>query len=202
MKIGVIGFQGAVEEHIVATEQAIQKLEISGKALWLKNRSQLLDVDGLIIPGGESTTIGQLILNAEMYDDIKKMGENGVPILGTCAGLILLAKRGGREIQKTEQPLLKLMDIKVIRNAFGRQRESFETELEIPAFGEKSFHGVFIRAPAISGVWKNAKPLAEYRNKIVAAEQENLLVMAFHPELTSDTRAHEYYLNKVENYLL
>lgn len=199
MKIGVVGFQGAIEEHIQATERAIKSLDIEGKAVWLKNRSQLSKVDGLIIPGGESTTIGRLMINSDIFEDIRELGEKGLPIFGTCAGLILLAEEGGDEIQKTDQPLLGLMDMKVRRNAFGRQKESFERELKIPALGDKPFPGVFIRAPAIEKVGENVKPLATYRNKIVAAEQNNLLAMAFHPELTSDTRCHEYFLKKVDS---
>lgn len=200
MKIGVIGFQGAVTEHIKTTEQAIENLGLTGEVIWLKNESQLSEVDSLIIPGGESTTIGRLISNAEMFEKIQEMGERGVPILGTCAGLILLAKEGGEEMKRTKQPLLKLMDMKVIRNAFGRQRESFETKLDIPILGGKPFPGIFIRAPAIEKTWGNAKPLAKFRGKIVAAKQKNLLAVAFHPELTLDTRVHEYYLKKVEEH--
>lgn len=199
MKIGVIGFQGAVTEHINAIERAMDKLDISGEAIWLKNKSQLSQVDGLVIPGGESTTIGHLMTASGVFDEIKKMGEEGIPILGTCAGLILLAKEGGKEVEESGQPLLELMDTKVIRNAFGRQKESFETDLEIPAFGKEPFRCVFIRAPAITKTWGETEKLATYKDWIVAAEQKNLLTLAFHPELTSDTRAHEYYLKKVRN---
>lgn len=198
MKIGVIGFQGAVAEHMRSTERAMQDLGIKGRAIWLRESSQLPEVDGLIIPGGESTTIGRLISNAGMFEEIKEMGEEGTPILGTCAGLILLAEEGGKEIEKTDQPLLKLMNMEVIRNAFGRQKESFETELKLPVLGEDPFPGVFIRAPAIKRVWGEADSIGRYNDRTVAAEQENLLAMAFHPELTSDLRVHQYYLKKVE----
>lgn len=199
MKIGVIGFQGAVTEHIKATERAMEKLGIDGEAVWLKSKSQIPEVSGLIIPGGESTTIGRLMSNSGIFEDVRKMGKNGIPILGTCAGLILLAKKGEEEIERTGQPLLKLMDIKVNRNAFGRQKESFEADLEIPAFGEDPFRCVFIRAPAITKIWGSANSLAEYQTKTVAAEQGNLLTLSFHPELTQDTRAHEYFLRKVKS---
>ncbi len=201
MKIGVIGFQGAVTEHIDSTERAMKRSEIDGEAIWLKEKSDLSKVDGLIIPGGESTTIGSLISDAGMFDEIRKMGEDGVPVLGTCAGLILLAKEGGSQVETTNQPLLGLMNAKVIRNAFGRQKESFETTLDIARFGEKEFPGIFIRAPAIESVWGGAEIICEHRDKVVAAEQGNLLAMAFHPELTSDLRAHEYYLEKVRKRL-
>lgn len=200
MRIGVIGFQGAITEHIRATKQAMQEMEITGDALWLKNESQLTKIDGLIIPGGESTTIGNLMLSAGVFENVKEKGRDGFPIFGTCAGLILLADRGGEKVEEKNQPLLELMNVKVERNAFGRQKESFETELRIPVLGNKPFHGVFIRAPAISEVGEKVNPLVKYNDKIVAAEQENLLSMAFHPELTSDTRSHEYFLEKVQKY--
>lgn len=201
MKIGVIGYQGAVTEHINAIERAMEELELEGEAFWLSEKSQLSKADGLIIPGGESTTIGRLMAKEGIFEDVKKLGRSGMPILGTCAGLILLAKEGEAEVEKADQSLLELMDIRVVRNAFGRQKDSFETELDIPSFGEEPFRGVFIRAPAIKKVWGRATLLTKFRGKIVAAEQENLLAMAFHPELTSDTRAHAYFLSKVEDYI-
>lgn len=198
MIIGVIGFQGAISEHITSIEKAMKKQNINGRAIWLNDKKQLSKIDGLIIPGGESTTIGRLMLESGIFNEVKKLGEKGLPILGTCAGLILLAKEGGEEIRKTNQPLLKLMNIKVKRNAFGRQKESFETNLKIPFLGKEPFLGVFIRAPAIGKIGEKVYSLAEYKNKIVAAEQENLVTMAFHPELTNDTRAHEYFLRKTK----
>ncbi|KXB08985.1 glutamine amidotransferase [candidate division MSBL1 archaeon SCGC-AAA382M17] len=200
MKIGVLGLQGAITEHVKACNAAINEAGIEGETFWLKGKSQLSEIDGLIIPGGESTTIGRLITKAGMFDRLRDMGKNGFPILGTCAGLILLAKEGEKEIKRTGQPLLKLMDMKVTRNAFGGQRESFEADLDITALGNEPFKGVFIRAPAIKKVWGEANPLARYDDKIVAAEQGNLLAFAFHPELTSDTRVHRYFLKKVKSY--
>lgn len=197
MKIHVVGFQGAVTEHIEAVERAMRELGLGGEALWLRDEAQLSETDGLIIPGGESTTIGRLMSDSGVFEEVRELGRRGIPILGTCAGLILLAKEGEEEVESTGQPLLELMDIRVIRNAFGRQRESFEAELEVPALGDQPFPGVFIRAPAITAVWGGAEPLARYRDRIVAAEQENLLAVAFHPELTWDTRLHEYFLKKV-----
>lgn len=197
MKIGVIGLQGAITEHLEMVERAMEELGIDGDATWLNTKDQIENVEGLIVPGGESTTIGRLMKNSGIFEKVKEEGKVGKPILGTCAGLILLAKEGGSEIKRTEQPLLKLMDIKVKRNAFGGQRESFETELNISVLGEKPFRGVFIRAPAIEKVGENVKVLAKYKGMIVAAEQGNLLSVGFHPELTSDTRIHEYFLEKV-----
>ncbi len=194
MKIGIIGLQGAVSEHLEATKRAMQKLGIEGKAIWVGGPMELDGVDGIIIPGGESTTIGKLMQMTGLFERVKRLAKNGTPILGTCAGLIVLAKRGDEQIIRTKQPLLGLMDISAIRNAFGRQRESFETELEISGLGKEPFRGVFIRAPAVSEVWGDAQVLAKFQGKIVAVQQGGLLAVAFHPELTPDTRLHEHFL--------
>lgn len=194
MKIGIIGLQGAVSEHLEATKRAMQKLGIESEVVWVDRPEQLECVDGIIIPGGESTTISKLMLRTGLFERVKQLAAGGTPILGTCAGLIVLAKRGDEQVMRTEQPLLGLMDISVIRNAFGRQRESFEVDLEIPALGERSYSAVFIRAPAVDEVWGDAQILAKFQGKIVAVQQGRLLAVAFHPELTSDTRLHEYFL--------
>jgi len=194
MKIGIIGLQGAVSEHLEATKRAMQKLGIEGEAIWVGRPAELEGVDGIIIPGGESTTIGKLMQMTGLFERVKRLAKNGTPILGTCAGLIVLAKRGDEQIIRTKQPLLGLMDISAIRNAFGRQRESFEAELEISGLGKEPFRGVFIRAPAVSEVWGDAQVLAKFQGKIVAVQQGGLLAVAFHPELTPDTRLHEHFL--------
>ncbi|MDH5686008.1 MAG: pyridoxal 5'-phosphate synthase glutaminase subunit PdxT [Hadesarchaea archaeon] len=194
MKIGIIGLQGAVSEHLEATKRAMQKLGIESEVVWVDSPEQLERVDGIIIPGGESTTIGKLMLRTGLFERVKQLAAGGTPILGTCAGLIVLAKRGDEQVMRTEQPLLGLMDISVIRNAFGRQRESFEVDLEIPALGERFYSAVFIRAPAVEEVWGDAQILAKFQGKIVAVQQGKLLAVAFHPELTPDTRLHEYFL--------
>lgn len=194
MKIGIIGLQGAVSEHIEATKRAMRKLGINGEVIWVGRPEQLDDLDGIIIPGGESTTIGKLMLTTGLFEKVRKKAANGTPILGTCAGLITLAKKGDEQVLRTKQPLLNLMDIRVVRNAFGRQRESFETDLEIPILGEEPLRAVFIRAPAVEEVWGNVQVLAKFQDKIVAVKQGNLIAVAFHPELTPDTRLHEYFL--------
>ncbi len=199
MKIGIVGFQGAITEHIEATEKAMKKMNIEGKAIWVEEKNQIDKINGLIIPGGESTTIGRLMQSSGIFNKIKELGDESLPIMGTCAGLILLAKRGSKEIKKTNQPLLQLMYIKVKRNAFGGQKESFETDITIPKLGNEPFNGVFIRAPAIIETGEKVTGLAKYKDKIVAAEQKNLLALAFHPELTSDTRFHQYFLEKVKS---
>jgi 5'-phosphate synthase pdxT subunit len=194
MRIGVVGLQGAVSEHLEATKRAMQKLGIKGEVIWVGRPEQLEGLDGIIIPGGESTTIGKLMVTAGLFEKIKQKAKNGTPILGTCAGLITLAKRGDEQIVRTKQPLLGLMDISAIRNAFGRQRESFEVDLEVPALWEEPLRAVFIRAPAVEEVWGDVQILAKFQDKIVAVKQGNLLAVAFHPELTPDTRLHEYFL--------
>lgn len=194
VKIGVIGLQGAVEEHIEATQQAMRKLGILGEVRWISKPKGIEELDGIIIPGGESTTIGKLLVTTGLFDEIKARATDGLPILGTCAGMILLAKEGDERTMRTGQPLLGLMDMRVIRNAFGRQRESFEVDLEIPAFGDNPFRCVFIRAPIVERIWGDAEVMAKYAGKIVAVKQRNMLALAFHPELTPDTRAHEYFL--------
>ena len=194
MKIGVVGLQGAVSEHLEATKRAMQKLGIKGDVIWVGRPEQIEGLDGIIIPGGESTTIGKLMVTTGLFEKIKQEAKRGTPILGTCAGLITLAKRGDEQITRTKQPLLGLMDISVTRNAFGRQRESFEVDLEIPVLGDEPLRAVFIRAPAVEEVWGNVQTLAKFGGKIVAVMQDNLLAVAFHPELTPDTRLHEYFL--------
>lgn len=194
MKIGVIGLQGAVEEHIGATQQAMRKLGIQGEVRWVNRPKGIEELDGIIIPGGESTTIGKLLVTSGLFEEIRTRATDGLPILGTCAGMILLAKEGDERTMRVGQPLLGLMDMKIIRNAFGRQRESFEVDLEIPGFGEAPFHCVFIRAPIVERIWGDAEVMAKYAGKIVAVKQRNMLALAFHPELTQDTRAHEYFL--------
>ena len=189
MKVGVVGVQGAVSEH----EEVVRSL---GHEVIRVNRPSHLDgVKALIIPGGESTTISRLLETTVLFDRIRKLGEDGLPIYGTCAGLILLAKKGDRQVASTGQKLLGLMDMEISRNAFGRQRESFEAELDIGKFA-KGFRCIFIRAPAIIKTWGGCKALARYGDFTIAAEESNLLATAFHPELSGDARMHEYFLSK------
>lgn len=155
---------------------------------------ELMGLDGLIIPGGESTSIGRLVLAYDLVGGIKDLARDGLPVFGTCAGMILLAKKNSDAYPEP----LELMDITVRRNAFGRQKESFETELLIPVLGEKPFPGVFIRAPLIEQVDDGVEILARLADgALVAARQNNLLVSAFHPELTDDLRFHQYFLDIV-----
>ena len=194
MRVGVLALQGDVSEHLVAMRNAMGKMKIGGEVIEVKRKDGLKDLDSLVIPGGESTAIGKLIAKYGIDSEIKNLAKKGIPIMGTCAGLVLVAKEGDEEVAKTGQPLLGLMDIKVKRNAFGRQRESFEADLEMDVLGKEPYHTVFIRAPAIDKTGKGVDVLARFEDKVVMARQRNLLAVAFHPELTSDSRLHEYFL--------
>jgi 5'-phosphate synthase pdxT subunit len=188
MRIGVLASQGAFTEHIAI----LRRLKIDTVPVRLPQ--QLAKLDGLIIPGGESTSISRIMLDYNLTDQIRKLARNGLPILGTCAGMILLAK----EISNYDLAPLGLMDITVRRNAFGRQKDSFETELSIPVLGEKPFPGVFIRAPLIERVDNGAEVLARLADGTsVAARQGKLLAVAFHPELTDDLRLHRYFADVI-----
>lgn len=188
MEIGVLALQGAFREHC----KLLKDCGVEGREI--RKPEHLEGIEGLIIPGGESTTIGKLMVDFGLMEPVRKMALEGLPIFGTCAGLVLMAK----EIQGSNQPRLGLMDIEVVRNGFGRQIESFEADLEISAVGIVSFRGVFIRAPYISRVSPNIGILATFEDKIVFARQGNFLACAFHPELTDDTRVHKYFLDIVK----
>ncbi|WP_461864060.1 pyridoxal 5'-phosphate synthase glutaminase subunit PdxT [Thermococcus sp.] len=193
MRIGVIGVQGAVSEHIQAVENAMKKLGVDGDVFWLKKPEQLESIDGLIIPGGESTTISRLMVKNGLFDRVRELGESGLPIMGTCAGLILLAKEVDGAVPG--QRFLELLDVRVSRNAYGRQVDSFEAPLRL-AFDDEPFPGVFIRAPRIVKIFGDARPIAWHGDEAVAVEQGSVIGLAFHPELTEDTMVHEYFLRK------
>lgn len=183
-RVGVLGLQGDFAEHLRTLER------IGADGVDVRRADQLDDVDALIIPGGESTTIGKL---AERYDIIPKLKDRvaaGMPVWGTCAGAIFIA----RDVPGHPHPLAGLMDIAVERNAFGRQQESFETDLDVKGF-DAPYHAVFIRAPKIARVGKSVETLAALEDgTVVAARQGNLLATSFHPELTKDDRFHRYFL--------
>jgi len=189
MKVGVLALQGAVAEHI----RSLERCGVSGVPV--KRKEQLDEIDGLIIPGGESTTIGKLMRAYGFIDAIRSFSEKKKPIFGTCAGLIVLAER----ISGGEPPHLGLMDVTVARNAFGRQRESFETDLELKNW-DHPVRAVFIRAPIIESAGDGVDVLARYRGGVVAVRQEPLLGPPFHPELTDDTSMHEYFLEMIRQY--
>ena len=188
MKIGVLALQGAFIEHIAVLE----RLGVEAREVRLP--AELKGLDGLIIPGGESTSILNLMHSYKLFEPLKEMAQNGFPIFGTCAGLICLAK-GVHNSSNNGVETLSLMDIEVKRNAFGRQVDSFETDLDVPVLGREPFHAVFIRAPIIERVGQQAETLAKLpEGTVVAARQGKLVVAAFHPELGDDLRFHRYFL--------
>ena len=187
MKIGVLALQGAFAEHIKMLEKlGIESFEIRKKSD-LSNAVNNNDIDGLIIPGGESTVIGKLLYDLDLFDDIKKLILEGLPVFGTCAGLILLAK----EIENDNRTYLGAMDIKVRRNAYGRQLGSFFIESELKGVGVIPM--TFIRAPYISSVGKNVEILSEVDGNVVAAKENNILVTSYHPELNDNLKVHEFF---------
>ncbi|REJ12384.1 MAG: pyridoxal 5'-phosphate synthase glutaminase subunit PdxT [Thermobacillus sp.] len=187
MKIGVLALQGAVAEHIRSLQQA------GAEAVAVKRVEQLSELHGLVIPGGESTTIGKLMRKYGFIEAIRQFAADGKPIFGTCAGLIVLAQR----IDGGEEAHLGLMDMTVVRNAFGRQRESFETDLEVAGL-DRPLRAVFIRAPLIKEVGPDVEVLSVYKGEIVAARQNRLLACSFHPELTDDSALHAYFVAMAE----
>jgi pyridoxal 5'-phosphate synthase pdxT subunit len=187
VKIGVLGLQGAVREHIRSIEAS------EAEAVVVKRPDQLGELDGLIIPGGESTTMRRLIDKYDFMEPLREFADTGKPMFGTCAGLILLAKH----IVGYDQPHLGLMGVTVERNSFGRQRESFEAELMIPGIAD-NFIGVFIRAPHIVEAGENVEVLAKHNGRIVAAREGQYLGCSFHPELTNDHRLTAYFVTMVE----
>ena len=188
MKIGVLALQGAFEEHRKMLKKlGIQSFEIRKKSD-LSNAVNNNDIDGLIIPGGESTVIGKLLYDLDLFDDIKKLILEGLPVFGTCAGLILLA----REIENDSRTYLGAMDIKVRRNAYGRQLGSFFTESEFKGIGVIPM--TFIRAPYISSVGKNVEVLSEVDGNVVAARENNILVTSYHPELNDNLKVHKFFV--------
>jgi len=186
-KIGVLGLQGAVREHVRSIEAC------GAEALIIKKKEQLNEIDGLILPGGESTTMRRLINQYDFFESLQQFGKKGKPIFGTCAGLILLAT----EIVGQDNAHLQLMNVKVERNAFGRQKDSFEAKLQISGVAE-DFQAVFIRAPFIVEVGNQVEVLARHNDAIVAAKEGQYLCSAFHPELTDDDRLTQYFVDMVE----
>jgi 5'-phosphate synthase pdxT subunit len=194
MIVAVVGYQGDVEEHVDALRKAAERLEIDCEVVATRKAGVVSKSDAIVIPGGESTTISRLIFRDGVADEIIELAEGEHPVMGTCAGLILLSRYGDEQVEKTNTRLLGLMDIHVKRNAFGRQRESFQTRLEIKGIGD--FDAVFIRAPAIVKA-NNVDVMATLDKYIVAAKQKNILAFSFHPELTDDTRIHEFFLQMI-----
>ena len=188
MKVGVLAIQGDFVEHIAVLRQ------LGVEAAEIRLPRDMDGVDALIMPGGESTTLSHLMDIYDLKGPINSMSERGVPIWGTCAGMIMMA----RELAESKPVPMGLMDIHIVRNAFGRQVDSFEADLDIPAVGPDLFRAVFIRAPIISEVGEDVDVLATLPDgRPVAVQQNKLLGTAFHPELTQDTRLHSYFLDLI-----
>jgi 5'-phosphate synthase pdxT subunit len=193
--IGIIGIQGAISEHVSAMKHAFTKSNIDGEVIIIKDPKQIEKIDGLIIPGGESTTISNILYKSGLYDKIlKKIKEKELPIMGTCAGCVILASKLSNHTDDIK--LLSAIDMKVKRNAFGRQKESFEYNIKINGFSDY-YNAIFIRAPIIEEVGEDCKILAKIDNNIVMAKQQNYLAVSFHPELVDDSRIHQYFLSLV-----
>ncbi len=200
ISIGVLSIQGDVNENLLSTQAAFDELGIDGKVTGVRKPEEISKLDGLIIPGGESTTIGQLSLVNGSLKVLKEKIDNGMPVLGICAGMILLSNTADdRVVGKTDQPLLDILDIKLERNSFGRQVQSFEADVSMDSINIPKFNGVFIRAPSVSDVGSDVEVIAKFNEKIVAVKKGNVIGTSFHPELTEDVSVHKYFVNLVNN---
>ncbi len=188
LKIGILDLQGDVEEHQLMTDIALSDLNIEGNTKLVNVLDDIKDCDGLIISGGESSTIGMHLVKTGIMDYIQ---DTGIPILGTCAGMVLLSNK-----TDLEQPLLNLMDMKVHRNGFGRQRMSFEADVHL--FDDTVYHGIFIRAPYVDEIGENVEIISKYEDRIIAVKQNQYIATAFHPELTTDTVIHRIFIEEVK----
>jgi 5'-phosphate synthase pdxT subunit len=199
LTVGILSIQGDVQENLVSTKAAINELGIDGKVIAVRTPDEISQLDGLIIPGGESTTIGQLSLVNGSLKEIKQKVESGMPVLGICAGMVLLANNASDKVMgKIEQPLFDFLDIGLERNSFGRQRESFEANISMDSIGISNYNGVFIRAPTITTASNDIEVLAKFNEKIVAIKKGNIIGTSFHPELTEDLAIHKYFVNLVK----
>ncbi len=199
MKIGILGFQGGVYEHVGILKRIFSEEKYSGETIIVRRGGELSKVDGIILPGGESTTIGILMDKMGLTGELRDRIRGGLPVLGVCAGAVLMAKKVvDKVVGEKEQNTLSVMDIGVIRNYFGRQIDSFEVDLHIPVIGEKPFRGVFIRAPIFERLNNNVEILAQVGEASVAVLQNNMLAVAFHPELTNDYRLHLLFLEMIK----
>ena len=200
INVGILAIQGDVTENFLATMASMSELGIDGSVTQVKTVEQISKLDGLIIPGGESTMIGQMSLVNGALKTVKEKIESGMPVFGICAGMIFLSKNSkDRIVGETKQPLLDILDVKIERNSFGRQKDSFEAQISMEPIGISSFNGVFIRAPSISETASDVEILAKFNEKIVAVKQGNVIATAFHPELTRDISLHKSFVKLVDN---
>ena len=196
LTFGVLSIQGDVLENILSVKAAIDALDIDATVNAVRTPDEISKVDALVIPGGESTTIGQLSKFNGSLKILKEKIEQGMPVLGICAGMVLLSNNANdKVVGKIDQPLLNILDIKLERNSFGRQRESFESDISLDSIGIPKFNGVFIRAPSISDVGSDVEVLSKFNEKIIAVKKNNVIGVAFHPELTTDISLHKYFVN-------
>jgi pyridoxal 5'-phosphate synthase pdxT subunit len=199
ISIGILAVQGDVAENIMATKMALEELGLEGIVSEVKTPEQISDLDGLIIPGGESTVIGALSMVNGSLKKIKEKIAGGMPVFGICAGMIMLSKKAkDRVLGEMNQPLLDFLDVKIERNAFGRQNNSFESVISIDKIGISKFPGVFIRAPSIIETGKDVEVLSKFNEKIIAVKQGNIVGTSFHPELTGDLSLHKYFVNLIK----
>ena len=200
LNVGILSIQGDVQENLLSTKAAFDELGINGNITQVKTPNEISQLDGLIIPGGESTTIGQLSLVNGSLKVLKEKIENGMPVLGICAGMIMLSKTADdRVVGKTDQVLLNILDIKLQRNSFGRQQDSFESDISMDSIGIPKFNGIFIRAPSVSDVGSDVEILSKFNEQIIAVKKGNVIGTAFHPELTTDVSLHKYFVNLVNS---
>ena len=199
LDIGILALQGDVAENLMSTMEAMSELGIDGSVSQVKTPDQISALDGLIIPGGESTMMGQLSITNGAMNSLKEKIESGMPVFGICAGMILLAKNSkDRVLGATEQPLLDALDVEIERNSFGRQKDSFEAEISLEPIDIPSFQGVFIRAPAVLRTGSGVETLGKFNEKIIAVKQGNILATSFHPELTRDVSLHKQFVKMVK----
>lgn len=193
VSIGILGVQGAISEHANTIKRLFSETNTDGEIFIIRDKNQLEKVDGLIIPGGETTTISKILVKTGLYDKIlDRIKQKNIAIMGTCAGCVVLSEKiinNNREIK-----CLNAMKMHVKRNAFGRQKESFEQEINIKGFS-KPYNAIFIRAPIIEKTFDDCEILAKINNNIIMARQDKFLAISFHPELTDDLRIHKYFLD-------
>ena len=197
--VGILALQGDVTENFMATMAALHDAGMDATVSQVKTPDQISKLDGLIIPGGESTMMGQLSMVNGAMNTLKEIIDGGTPVFGICAGMILLSKNSkDRVMGSTEQPLLDMLDVEIERNSFGRQKDSFQAEISLDPIGISSFQGVFIRAPAILTSGSNVEILSKFNEKIIAVKQGNILATSFHPELTQDISLHKHFVEMIK----
>ena len=200
IRIGVLAIQGDVVENICSLEDSARELGEDAIVCTVKTLEDIEKLDGLVIPGGESTVIGKMSLANGSLEKIRQRAGSGMPVLGICAGMVLVANRTSEKtVGRIKQPLLDLLDIDLERNSFGRQKQSFEAEISMDSIGIPSFNGVFIRAPVITSAAPDIETVAKLNEKIVAVKKKNIIGVSFHPELTCDLAVHRYFVSLVGN---